>query len=199
MYGGAYGGEPNCSRSTNRPRARRWLLRAARPSDLSAVVEVLKVEDLTVGFPTEDGLVRAVRGVSYTLHEREVLGIVGESGSGKSVSSMAVMGLLPKSARITGNISFRGKNILQMSKNEQRSLRGRKIAMIFQDPMTAMNPVYTIGFQLAEAVLSHEVMPKKAAMARAEEMLASGRHPAAEGAAEPPTRTSSPAVCGNAR
>ncbi len=70
---------------------------------------MLKVEDLTVGFPTEDGLVHAVRGVSYTLHEREVLGIVGESGSGKSVSSMAVMGLLPKSARITGHISFRGQ------------------------------------------------------------------------------------------
>jgi len=146
------------------------------PSRTSSVgptgtTQVLKVENLTVGFPTEDGLVRAVRGVSYTLHEREVLGIVGESGSGKSVSSMAVMGLLPKSARITGNISFRGQNILSMSKNEQRSLRGRKIAMIFQDPMTAMNPVYTIGFQLAEAVLSHEVMSKKAAMARAEEML----------------------------
>src|SRR5690349_21385855 len=77
-------------------------------------VEVLKVEDLTVGFPTEDGLVRAVRGVSYTLHEREVLGIVGESGSGKSVSSMAVMGLLPKSARITGKISFRGDSVLDM-------------------------------------------------------------------------------------
>ena len=134
-------------------------------------VEVLRVEDLTVGFPTEDGLVRAVRGVSYTLHEREVLGIVGESGSGKSVSSMAVMGLLPKSARITGTISFRGQNILSMSQKQQRSLRGRKIAMIFQDPMTAMNPVYSIGDQLAEAVLSHEVMPKKAAMARAEEML----------------------------
>jgi peptide/nickel transport system ATP-binding protein len=135
-------------------------------------VEVLRVEDLTVGFPTEDGLVRAVRGVSYSLHEREVLGIVGESGSGKSVSSMAVMGLLPKSARITGKISFRGQSVLDMTKSAQRSLRGRKIAMIFQDPMTAMNPVYTIGSQLAEAVLSHEVMPKKAAMARAEEMLA---------------------------
>jgi len=134
--------------------------------------EVLKVENLTVGFPTDDGLVRAVRGVSYTLHEREVLGIVGESGSGKSVSSMAVMGLLPKSARITGSITFRGQDVLSMSKAHQRSLRGRKIAMIFQDPMTAMNPVYSIGAQLAEAVLSHEMMPKKAALARAEEMLA---------------------------
>ena len=110
-------------------------------SQLSSVgdVEVLKVENLTVGFPTEDGLVRAVRGVSYALHEREVIGIVGESGSGKSVSSMAVMGLLPKGARITGTISFRGQNILSMTRQQQRSLRGRKIAMIFQDPMTAMD------------------------------------------------------------
>jgi peptide/nickel transport system ATP-binding protein len=110
--------------------------------------------------------------VSYTLHEREVLGIVGESGSGKSVSSMAVMGLLPRSARVSGTIRYRGQDVLAMSRKQQRALRGRKIAMIFQDPMTAMNPVYTVGFQLAEAVLSHELMPRKAAMARAEEMLA---------------------------
>ena len=139
----------------------------APPSD----TELLRVTDLTVGFPTEDGVVNAVRGVSYTLHEREVLGIVGESGSGKSVSSMAVMGLLPKSARISGSVSFRGQDVLSMSAKQQRGLRGRKIAMIFQDPMTALNPVYTIGDQLAEAVRSHEVMTKKQALARAEEML----------------------------
>jgi peptide/nickel transport system ATP-binding protein len=139
----------------------------APPSD----TELLRVTDLTVGFPTEDGVVNAVRGVSYSLHEREVLGIVGESGSGKSVSSMAVMGLLPKSARISGSVSFRGQDVLSMSAKQQRGLRGRKIAMIFQDPMTALNPVYTIGDQLAEAVRSHEVMTKKQALARAEEML----------------------------
>jgi peptide/nickel transport system ATP-binding protein len=134
--------------------------------------EILRVENLTVNFPTDDGLVQAVRGVSYAVHEREVLGIVGESGSGKSVSSMAVMGLLPKSARISGKIMYRGHDILRMSPKEQRSLRGRKIGMIFQDPMTALNPVYTIGDQLAEAVLSHETVPRKHAMNRAEEMLA---------------------------
>ncbi|WP_166348906.1 ABC transporter ATP-binding protein [Phytoactinopolyspora limicola] len=134
--------------------------------------EVLKVENLTVGFPTDDGLVKAVRGVSYTVHEREVLGIVGESGSGKSVSSMAIMGLLPKNARISGTIRYRGEDILKMSKKAQRSLRGRRIGMIFQDPMTALNPVYTIGDQLAEAVLSHETVSRKQALARAEEMLA---------------------------
>ncbi len=133
--------------------------------------ELLRVEDLTVRFPTEDGVVNAVRGVSYSLREREVLGIVGESGSGKSVSSMAIMGLLPKTARITGSIQFRGDDVLAMTASEQRALRGSKIAMIFQDPMTALNPVYSIGDQLAEAVRSHEAIPRKVAMRRAEEML----------------------------
>jgi peptide/nickel transport system ATP-binding protein len=134
--------------------------------------EVLRVEDLAVSFPTDDGLVRAVRGVSYTLHEREVLGIVGESGSGKSVSSMAVMGLLPRNARISGRVLFRGDDILAMPARRQRGLRGRKIGMVFQDPMTALNPVRTIGDQLSEAVLSHQLVPRKAALAQAEEMLA---------------------------
>ncbi|WP_449064360.1 ABC transporter ATP-binding protein [Planomonospora algeriensis] len=133
--------------------------------------EILKVENLTVEFPTEDGVVHAVRGVSYSLREREVLGIVGESGSGKSVSSLAVMGLLPRSARIKGRILFRGDDMLKMAPRKQRGLRGKKIAMVFQDPMTALNPVYTIGDQLAEAVLAHDLMPRKAALARAKEML----------------------------
>ncbi len=133
--------------------------------------EVLRVEDLTVAFPTEDGLVRAVRGVSYALREREVLGIVGESGSGKSVSSLAVMGLLPRSARISGRVVFRGDDVLTMSAKQQRALRGRRIGMVFQDPMTAMNPVHSIGDQLAEAVRSHEALPRKAALARAREAL----------------------------
>jgi peptide/nickel transport system ATP-binding protein len=134
--------------------------------------EILRVEDLSVSFPTDDGLVQAVRGISYTVHEREVLGIVGESGSGKSVSSMAVMGLLPRSARIRGQVVFRGDDILQLRAKQQRQLRGSRIGMVFQDPMTAMNPVYSVGDQLAEAVLSHETIPRKQALARAEEMLA---------------------------
>jgi oligopeptide/dipeptide ABC transporter ATP-binding protein len=133
--------------------------------------EVLRVENLTVDFPTEDGIVRAVRGISYQVREREVLGIVGESGCGKSVSSMAVMGLLPKNARIRGQILYRGDDVLTMSARQWRGLRGRKIAMVFQDPMTALNPVHTIGDQLAEAVLAHQLIPRKAAFARAEEML----------------------------
>jgi peptide/nickel transport system ATP-binding protein len=133
--------------------------------------ELLRVEDLSVGFPTDDGLVKAVRGVSYTLKEREVLGIVGESGSGKSVSSMAVMGLLPKSAHITGRVTYRGRNLVGLKDKDMRDLRGRKIAMIFQDPMTSLIPIYSVGDQLAEAVRAHEEISKKAALSRAMEML----------------------------
>ncbi len=144
---------------------------AAPRRERAAGVPLLEVKDLTVQFPTEDGVVNAVRGVSYSLAEREVLGIVGESGSGKSVSSLAVLGLLPKTAHVRGQILLEGKDVLKMSAKEQRSLRGRRIAMIFQDPMTALNPVYTIGDQLAEAMRSHEAVSMKMARARAAEML----------------------------
>ena len=133
--------------------------------------EVLRVENLSVAFPTDDGVVKAVRDVSYSLREREVLSIVGESGSGKSVSSMALMGLLPRSARVSGRVLYRGQDLLAMREKERRSLRGRKISMIFQDPMTALNPVHTVGDQLAEAVLAHSLVPPKQARERAREML----------------------------
>jgi peptide/nickel transport system ATP-binding protein len=132
---------------------------------------ILEVEDLTVEFPTEDGVVRAVRGVSYSLAEREVLSIVGESGSGKSVSSLAVMGLLPGSARIRGSIRFGGKELVGAPPRAIQSLRGNTIAMIFQDPMTAMNPVYKVGDQLAEAYRAHHRVTKKVAWSKAVEAL----------------------------
>ena len=144
---------------------------AARARQRRGTGPLLEVVDLTVKFGTEDGVVNAVRGVSYSLAEREVLGIVGESGSGKSVSSLAVMGLLPRSAQVTGKILLEGEDILTMSAAQKRSLRGRRVAMIFQDPMTALNPVYSIGDQLAEAVRSHEAVSKKIATDRAVEML----------------------------
>jgi peptide/nickel transport system ATP-binding protein len=144
--------------------------RSREERDLAA--PLLQVKDLTVKFGTEDGVVNAVRGVSYDLARREVLAIVGESGSGKSVSSLAVMGLLPRSAHITGQIIFDGKDIAHASPAEKRALRGRRIAMIFQDPMTALNPVYSVGDQLAEAVRSHEAVSKKIALDRGAEMLA---------------------------
>jgi len=132
---------------------------------------LLAVNDLTVDFPTADGVVRAVRGVSYELRAGEVLGIVGESGSGKSVSSMAVMGLLPKSAQINGSITFRGQELLGKSEKQFMEIRGSKIAMIFQDPMTSLNPVYKVGFQLAEAVLAHHDVSREDARRRAVELL----------------------------
>jgi peptide/nickel transport system ATP-binding protein len=132
---------------------------------------VLEVADLSVGFPTDDGLVQAVRGVSYQLRRGEVLGIVGESGSGKSVTSMAVMGLLPRSARISGSVRFGGRELLGASDSAMTKIRGRRMAMIFQDPMTSLNPVYTVGYQIAEAVQAHHDLSKEAALKRAAELL----------------------------
>ena len=131
----------------------------------------LEVTDLTVTFPTDDGDVQAVRGVSYQLRRGESLGIVGESGSGKSVSSLAVMGLLPKSAKVTGSIKFQGTELLGSSDRELNKVRGKQIAMIFQDPLTSLNPVYRVGAQVAEAVLAHNDVSKKEARDRAIELL----------------------------
>jgi peptide/nickel transport system ATP-binding protein len=141
---------------------------------------VLEVADLSVGFPTDDGLVRAVRGVSYQLRRGEVLGIVGESGSGKSVTSMAVMGLLPGSARVSGSVRFGDRELLGASDSVLTKIRGRRIAMIFQDPMTSLNPVYTVGAQIAEAVRAHHEVSKDAALKRAAELLEIVRIPNAK-------------------
>jgi len=138
---------------------------------LTATDTVLSVENLAVDFPSGDGVVHAVRGVSYELRPGEVLGIVGESGSGKSVTSMAVMGLLPKTAGISGSVKFRGRELLGLTDKEMTRVRGKKIAMIFQDPMTSLNPVYKIGYQLAEAVLAHHDISKEQARKRAVELL----------------------------
>ena len=132
---------------------------------------LLEVDNLTVGFPTDDGVVNAVRGVSYQLRRGESLGIVGESGSGKSVTSLAVLGLLPKTAQISGSVKFRGEELLGLTEQEYAKYRGNKIAMIFQDPMTSLNPVYTVGYQIAEAILAHNDISKKAALDRAIELL----------------------------
>jgi oligopeptide/dipeptide ABC transporter ATP-binding protein len=132
---------------------------------------LLDVVDLTVDFPTDDGVVQAVRGVSYQLRKGEVLGIVGESGSGKSVSSLAVLGLLPKTAQLRGSVRLYGDELLGLSEVEYAGIRGNKISMIFQDPLTSLNPVYTVGYQIAEAVLAHNEISKTAAMDRAVELL----------------------------
>ena len=132
---------------------------------------LLTVEDLTVEFSTEDGVVRAVRGVSYELRRGEALGIVGESGSGKSVTSLAVMGLLPRSARIAGSAWLAGDELLGLGDEAMSRVRGRRISMIFQDPLTSLNPVYSIGKQIAEAVLAHHKVTKQVAWDRAVELL----------------------------
>jgi peptide/nickel transport system ATP-binding protein len=132
---------------------------------------LLTVEDLTVTFATDEGDIAAVRGVSFALRAGETLGIVGESGSGKSVSSMAVLGLLPKAARVAGSVRFRGEELLGKSENEYAKVRGQKIAMIFQDPFSSLTPVYTVGRQIAEAVQAHQDVSKRQAWERAVELL----------------------------
>ena len=132
---------------------------------------VLDVEDLAVTFRSEAGDVAAVRGISYQVRAGEVLGIVGESGSGKSVSSLAIMGLLPENARVTGSVRFRERDLIGLSDRELSEIRGRRISMIFQDPLSALTPVYTVGDQIAEAVLAHNDVTRHAAHARAVELL----------------------------
>lgn len=122
---------------------------------------VLSVRNLKVEFPTDDGVVKAVDGMSYDVFENEVLGIVGESGSGKTVSSLAVLGLLPKTAKISGQIVYRGRSLLGMNEHDFREFRGNKVAMVFQDALAALNPVFTVGAQIAEAIEVHRKLGKK--------------------------------------
>ena len=133
---------------------------------------LLEVRDLTVAFDTDDGQVKAVNSVSFDLRSGETLAVVGESGSGKSVTAMALMRLLPTYARITGSIMFQGRDLLALSDRDMRKLQGDAIAMVFQDPMTAMNPVFRVGDQLMEGIRIHNrKMSKSAARARAVELL----------------------------
>jgi peptide/nickel transport system ATP-binding protein len=134
---------------------------------------ILQVRDLKVSFRTEQGMVRAIDGVSFDVNEGEVLGIAGESGSGKTVTLLAVMGLITDpNAVITGSIKYRGRELVGLRQAEMRHLRGREIAMIFQDPMTALTPVYTIGWQIVEQIRAHQKISKKAAWDRAIDLLA---------------------------
>jgi peptide/nickel transport system ATP-binding protein/oligopeptide transport system ATP-binding protein len=133
---------------------------------------LLDVKDLKVRFATEDGIVQAVSGISFQLEPGKVLGIVGESGSGKSVTAMTIMGLTRGvNARFEGEVLYKGTDLLQISDSGMQEYRGNEIGMIFQDPMTSLNPVYRIGAQIAEAIQAHEQVDKRGARARAVELL----------------------------
>ncbi|WP_245721466.1 dipeptide ABC transporter ATP-binding protein [Nocardia crassostreae] len=132
---------------------------------------LLEVADLRVAFPSEEGRVEAVRGVDFRVGDGEVLAIVGESGSGKSVSSLAVMGLLPEQARVRGSIRLRGRELVGLGDKQLSTLRGSRVSMVFQDPLSALTPVYRIGDQIAEALLAHRKFDKKEAAEKAVELL----------------------------
>jgi peptide/nickel transport system ATP-binding protein len=133
---------------------------------------LLDVRDLRVSFRTRTGPVTVVDGLSFTVAPGEVLGVVGESGSGKSVSMLAVLRLLTNpNVTVSGQVHFRGRDLLTLPDREMRTVRGREIAMVFQDPMTALTPVYTVGWQIAEQIRAHAQVSRKAARARAVQLL----------------------------
>jgi oligopeptide/dipeptide ABC transporter ATP-binding protein len=132
---------------------------------------LLSMRDLRAGFSTDDGFVRAVDGVSFDVRRGEVLAIVGESGSGKSVTAMSILGLQPTLEVAEGEILWKGRDLLTLTEAERRQVRGKEIAMIFQDPLTALNPVHTVGRQIGEMARIHEGIDKKQAKERAVEML----------------------------
>jgi oligopeptide transport system ATP-binding protein len=133
---------------------------------------LLEVQDLKTVFPTRDGVVKAVDGVSFRLDPGETLGIVGESGSGKSVTALSVMRLLQRPGKVVGGrVMFKGRDLTKISEREMQEIRGQEIAMIFQDPMTSMNPVFRTGWQVAEPVRLHQGLHKAQAMAVAMSML----------------------------
>jgi len=134
---------------------------------------ILQVENLATHFHTEEGIVKAVQDVSFDVNAGEVLGIVGESGCGKSITAMSILRLIqqPQGKIVHGSITFKGQNLLSISENDMRKIRGNKISLISQDPMTSLNPVLTIGEQIMEAIILHQGLDRKAAHERAIEML----------------------------
>jgi oligopeptide/dipeptide ABC transporter ATP-binding protein len=133
--------------------------------------ELLSIEHLSLELPTETGWVQILDDVSFEIHPGELLGVAGESGSGKTMTALAIMGLLPSRATVRGQIRFAGRDLLTLSKNELRRIRGRDISMVFQEPITSLHPSFTVGEQIAEVVRAHEKVSKAAARDRAVEML----------------------------
>ena len=141
-----------------------------RAFPIGVPLALLEVKDLHVSFSTEDGIVKAVQGVSFSIEPGETLGIVGESGSGKSVSTQTILGLT-RGAKISGQALLEGRDLLTMKNDELRAVRGAKISMIFQDPLSSLHPQYKVGWQIVEMILAHDSMSKTQAKARAVELL----------------------------
>jgi oligopeptide/dipeptide ABC transporter ATP-binding protein len=144
---------------------------AAVTSGARATSPVLEVRGLVTRLPTERGVVRAVNGVSYSLHWGEALAVVGESGSGKSMSALSLLGLVPPPGRVEGEVRLEGRDLLSLPKDELRRVRGRKVGFVFQDPATSLNPVLSVGYQIAEGLREHLGLDGAAARSRARELL----------------------------
>lgn len=133
--------------------------------------ELLKIEDMYVNFRTLWGVAKVLNGVNLTVKEREIFGLVGETGCGKSVTSMTMLKLLPPNAEVSGEIIFKGEDLLKKSEEEMRKIRGKEISMIFQDPMTSLNPLFKIKDQMIDIITLHNNVSKKDAEERAKELL----------------------------
>ena len=166
---------------------------------VSRLTSFLELRDLRIHFPTDDGLVRAVDPVSFSLERGRTLGIVGESGSGKSVTSLGILGLHNRrNANVSGEIWLDGEEIVGASPESVRLLRGKKMAMIFQDPLSSMHPFYTVGAQIVEAYKVHNKVNGKVARRHAIDMLGGSASRSPRGGSTT-TRTSSRAACGSGR
>ena len=159
---------------------------------------LLEVNNLNVQLQTQRGPADAVRDMSFTLERGETLGLVGESGCGKSITVMALMGLLPENAQVTGSIRFDGEELTGKSDRELCAIRGNRIGMIFQEPMTALNPVHTIGRQVAEPLRLHRGLSSGRRPQGSHRAAGPRRHSRCGAGASTPTRTSSPAASGSA-
>ena len=160
---------------------------------------LLEVNDLSTHFFTYAGVVKAVNGVSFTLDREETLGIVGESGSGKTVAALSIMRLVPDPPGkvVDGTMLLKGRDLRALKEDEMRAVRGNDIAMIFQDPMTSLNPVFKIGDQIAEAIRLHQGKSKREAWRMAAELLARVGIPDAHKSRQPVPASSSRAACGS--
>ncbi|MBI5633972.1 MAG: ABC transporter ATP-binding protein [Nitrospirae bacterium] len=143
-------------------------------------MSLLGVRDLNIFFRSAAEPVNVVSNLNFEIKESEIFGLAGESGCGKSITALSILGILPASARAEGEILFKGRNLLTLERESLRRIRGNEISMIFQEPMTSLNPVLTIGYQIAEVLVTHKAMKKKDAMDRAVELLRSVRIPSPE-------------------